>query len=52
MLAVMSDDKIHEEEFLSKRYGVPVLASIPNLRRGMGGVVYAANNSKGDDGNE
>ena len=52
ILAVLSDDKIHEEEFLTKRYGVPVLASIPNLRRGGGSAVYAVNNSKGDDSDE
>ncbi len=52
LLAVISDDKIHEEEFLTKRYGVPVLAAIPNLRKGSGNMVYASADVKGDDSDE
>lgn len=52
LLAVISDDKIHDEDFLTKRYGVPVLASIPNLRRGAGGNLYGSGDTKGDDSNE
>ncbi len=52
MLAVMGDDKIHDEEFLTKRYGVPVLAAIPNLRKGSGNMVYGSADVKGDDSDE
>ena len=36
VLVMMSDDRIHDEKFLTERYGVPVLAAIPDLSRGSG----------------
>ena len=52
LMAVISDDKIHEEDFLTKRYGVPILAAIPNLRKGSGNMGYAYATVKGDDSDE
>lgn len=49
LLSVISDDKVHDEEFLNKRYGVPVLANIPNLRKGAGNTGYGYENPKGED---
>lgn len=40
VLAVLADDKIHDEKFLTERYGVPVLAAIPDLCKGSGNKAY------------
>ena len=52
VLALVGDDKIHDEKFLTERYEMPVLAAIPNLHKGSGNMVYASANVKGDGSNE
>lgn len=51
VLTMMVDDKIHDEKFLTERYGVPVLGAIPDLCRGSGST-YGYGKGKRGGSNE